>query len=180
MQIFLQVDLQVAQRQVAEGEGHQRDGRSVVRLDLALQIETLGSVREDFPNAGLLIIGSGSLEADLREQIDTKPYTGHILLCGDLDHALTLRAIAESDLLLRTTLYDGDSISVREALHLGTPVIATDNGMRPQGVHLIPVSDPAALRQAIGQQLNIPAPRREGDTDESNLQQVFDLYRELL
>jgi hypothetical protein len=49
------------------------------------------------------------------------------------------------DLLLRTTRYDGDSISVREALHLGIPVIATDNEMRPPGVHLIPKADLKAL-----------------------------------
>src|SRR5438105_8526009 len=39
----------------------------------------------------------------------------------------SLRAIADADVLLRTTLYDGDAISVREALYLGTPVVATDN-----------------------------------------------------
>ena len=33
--------------------------------------------------------------------------------------------------LLRTTTFDGDSISVREALHVGTPVIATAVGGVP-------------------------------------------------
>src|SRR6266481_2079417 len=31
--------------------------------DLPLQIEVLGSVRETYPNAGLAIVGAGSLEA---------------------------------------------------------------------------------------------------------------------
>ena len=69
-----------------------------------------------------------------------------MLLCGDVPHALTLRLIAESDLFLRTTLYDGDSVAIREALQLGTPVIASDNGMRPAGVHLIPCRSSEALR----------------------------------
>src|SRR5262245_63030890 len=148
--------------------------------DLPLQIDVLGQVRERFPDAGLVIIGSGSLEAEVRAWVESKPYAEHILLCGDLSHSVTLRAIAESDLFLRTTLYDGDSISVREALHIGTPVIATDNGMRPSGTRLIPRSDPEALLRAIEQVLTETAPEcPEGDAGEQNIEKVFELYQEL-
>ena len=51
--------------------------------------------------------------------------------------------------MLRTTWYDGDALSVREALHFGLPVIATDNGMRPAGVRLIPPRDLKELLAAI-------------------------------
>jgi glycosyltransferase involved in cell wall biosynthesis len=149
--------------------------------DLPLQIDVLGRVRERFPKAGLVILGSGSLEERLRAYIRAKPYAEHVLLYGDAPHALTLRAIADGDLLLRTTWYDGDSISVREGLHLGTPVIATDNGMRPEGVQRIPARDPAALLNAITEQLTAsvpPRPRPVGEPDR-NLQAVLDLYAEL-
>jgi glycogen synthase len=149
--------------------------------DLSLQIDVLGEVRLRFPNAGLVIIGSGSLEAEVRTSIQSKSYAEHIMLCGDVPHSVTLRAIAESDLFLRTTLYDGDSISVREALLIGTPVIATDNGMRPRGVHLIPSSDPDALRRTIEKVLTKPAPdQTRGDTGERNIEEVFELYQEML
>jgi len=149
--------------------------------DLSLQIDVLGEVRRRFPNAGLVIIGSGSLEREVRARIQSKPYAEHILLCGDIPHTVTLRAIAESDLFLRTTLYDGDSISVREALLIGTPVIATDNGMRPDGTNLIPRSDPEALRRTIEQILAQGAPEQpRGDTGARNIEEVFELYRELL
>jgi glycosyltransferase involved in cell wall biosynthesis len=149
--------------------------------EIPLQIETLGAVRQRFPNAGLAIIGGGSQEAQVRQQIQSKPYAGSILLCGDVPHSITLRALAESDLSLRTTLYDGDSISVREALLIGTPVIATDNGMRPQGTHLVPYSDSEALCQAIERVLT-QTPRRQaqGDTGEQNIKEVFALYQELI
>jgi glycosyltransferase involved in cell wall biosynthesis len=148
--------------------------------DLSLQIDVLGQVRERFPDAGLVIIGSGSLETEVKERIQSKPYAEHILLCGDVPHSTTLRAIAESDLFLRTTLYDGDSISVREALLIGTPVIATDNGMRPGGTRLIPCSDPDALRRTIEQVLTETAPEQpQGDTGERNIEEVFELYQEL-
>jgi len=149
--------------------------------DLPLQIEVLGEVRRQFPDAGLVIIGAGSLEAEVRKQIQSRSYAEHILLCGDVPHSITLRAIAESDIFLRTTLYDGDSISVREALLAGTPVIATDNGMRPAGTYLIPCSDRNALRQAIERVLTQDAPRQTwSDTGERNIEEVFELYQELL
>jgi glycogen synthase len=149
--------------------------------DLPLQIEALGLVRHRFPNAGLIIIGSGSLEDDLRSRIKNRPDADHILLCGDVPHPQTLYVIAHSELFLRTTLYDGDSISVREALRLGTHVIATDNGMRPGGVDLIPASDLAALCQAIDRHLTQEAPRHPDHAEgEDNLQAVLNLYQELL
>lgn len=149
--------------------------------DLPIQIEVLDLIHKRFPNAGLVIVGSGSLEEELRNRISSKPYAKDILLCGDVPHAVTLRAIAESDVFLRTTLYDGDSISVREALHIGVPVVATDNGMRPEGIHLVPSSDLAALHGAIEERLtNGDIRHSPGETDEQNLKEVFEVYKELV
>jgi len=149
--------------------------------DLPLQIEILGRVRENFPSAGLVMIGSGSLEGDLRKQIQAQPWAEHILLPGDVAHQATLRAISDSDVMLRTTFYDGDAVSIREALHLGTPVIATDNAMRPPGVTLIPSHNLSALQQAVEHTLGSPrAPRQPTRTDETNLQAILDFYQELL
>jgi len=149
---------------------------------LPLQIEVLEYVRQKHARAGLLMIGSGSLEADLRANIRSKPYAEHILLCGDVPHAATMEAISRSRTMLRTTLYDGDAVSVREALYLGVPVIASDNGMRPEGVSLIPSLNPGALSQAIEKNLDEPKPEagRPAPPDESNLEAVLKLYEELL
>ena len=149
--------------------------------DLRLQIDTLGQILERHPRAGLIIAGSGSLESEIRGHVAAQPWRDHILLYGDMPHSVTLRATLECDALLRTTLYDGDSISVREALYIGTPVIATDNGMRPPGVRLFPVQDGAALRDAILETLAAPGPRRPpaGDGME-NIRAVLEFYRELL
>jgi glycosyltransferase involved in cell wall biosynthesis len=102
-------------------------------------------------------------------------------MCGDVPHAQTLKTVAVSDVFLRTTLYDGDSISVREALHAGTPVIATDNRMRPPGVHLVPISDPPALAAAVARVVRQPPSRRQLDAaSDAPLEQVLDVYSELL
>ena len=148
--------------------------------DLPLQITALGEVRQKFPQAGLVLVGSGSLEPDLRNRIQAQPFSQHILLCGDVPHASTMQAISRADMMLRTTLYDGDAVSVREALHVGTPVIASDNGMRPSGVHLIPKSDLNALLHAIEQELSRPVQRQDSaGSDDSNLKAVLDFYEEL-
>jgi glycogen synthase len=149
--------------------------------DLALQIRAMTDIRKRLPSAGLVIIGSGSLEPELRRLIASEPEGQHVLLCGDVPHALTIRVLADSDLFVRTTRYDGDSVSVREALQLGVPVIATDNGMRPHGVRLIPNASPHALGDAIAGALQ---GERGGpvaaEASAEHLNEVLDLYSNLV
>ena len=149
--------------------------------DLEAQIDVMAEVRERFPESGLVIAGAGSLEEALRKRIAQKTYGEHVLLYGDMPHPVTMRATLECEALLRTTLYDGDSVSVREALYLGTPVIATENGMRPGGVVLIPPGDPRRLREAVCDQLARGRQRRApaGDGQE-NVRLVAEFYGELL
>jgi glycosyltransferase involved in cell wall biosynthesis len=164
-----------------------RHGRVLVSVgllepeyDLPTQIKLLEALRQEFGDVGLIMVGSGSLEPDLRQRIAGSPEREHILLSGDLDHDFTLRLLTECDLMLRTTKYDGDSISVREALSLGVPVMATDNGMRPEGVNLVPLDDPAALRTAASQMLRSERPASASETDlEDNIAKVLALYAEL-
>lgn len=149
--------------------------------DIPRQIEAMKRVLQRFPRAGLAVLGSGSQKSILEQQAASSGYNEHILMCGDVPHAVTLKVIAESDVLLRTTLYDGDAISIREALYLRTPVIATDNGMRPDGVRLIPMGDTASLARAIEQLLTSEeAHQLPPERDDNNLAAVFALYRESL
>jgi glycosyltransferase involved in cell wall biosynthesis len=149
--------------------------------DVSLQMKALGVIRTRHPKAGLLVAGSGSLDDALRKECSLLPYADHILLYGDLAHGATLQAMQSSDLMLRPTWYDGDAISVREALHLGVPVIASDNGMRPEGTHLIPARDLDALVAAIEKILNSPPPRVPLASESGrNLEQILKLYQELI
>ncbi len=148
--------------------------------DLFMQIDAMENVLEQFPEAGLMIVGSGSLHDRLAAAIAGKPYAEKILLAGDVEHAVTLHLINNSDILLRTTVFDGDAISVREALFLDTPVIATDNKMRPDGVHLIPISDKAAFIETVKTVANTG--RREKcqrEADNQNILDIMNLYNEL-
>lgn len=149
--------------------------------DLPLQINALERVREKFPDAGLIIIGAGAAEKDLRALIASKSYAEHILLAGETTRAVVLRLIEKCDILLRTTIFDGDAISIREAIFLGTPVVATDNGMRPESVRLIPMRDGAALETAIEELLHSGKKNEISDADgAANIKAVLNLYEEIL
>lgn len=63
-----------------------------------------------------------------------------------IDHPLSLYELLKiSDVFVRNTSKDGDSLSVKEALYLGKKVICTDVIERPKGVLLYPYSDKEAL-----------------------------------
>lgn len=149
--------------------------------DLPQQINVLERVLQKYPQTGLVIIGSGSLHQDLRNLIDAKSYAEHILLAGDTDRDVVLHLIEKADLMLRTTIFDGDAISIREALFLGTPVIATDNGMRPEGLRLIPVQNINALEKAIELEFGKTEKLLPSNEDGSkNIREVVGVYEKLL
>ncbi len=145
-------------------------------------IESMPAVLERWPNAGLLIAGSGSLESELKQKIAANGLTSRVMLAGNIEHGILLHIIDRADAVLRITEYDGDAISVREAIFLGKPVVATDNGMRPAGVHLI--STPAVpdefvivLCEALADKRGRPS---EPNGDGSNAEKVIEVYRELI
>jgi glycosyltransferase involved in cell wall biosynthesis len=148
--------------------------------DLFMQIDAMEKITSVFPDAGLMIVGSGSLEEKLKEAVAAKSFSQNIFLTGDVEHKITLHLIRRADVLLRTTLFDGDAIAVREALHLGTPVVATDNGMRPAGVHLMPMHDADALVRAIENAARIEKRKTiEEPDDRSNIVEVLKVYDEI-
>jgi len=145
--------------------------------DPLFQIHALNLVLQDFSNAGLMIVGDGSMRAEVENAAAKSGYLENICIAGNVKHDVTLRLIADADILLRTTLFDGDAISVREALFLGTPVIATDNGMRPDGVYLIPMQDAAALAVSV-ERIAANGKGRVGETPPAanNIHAILDIY----
>lgn len=149
----------------------------------SFMIDAMESVLKKFPNAGFMIVGSGSLENKLREQIASKTYSDRILLVNDIDHDIVLHLIENADLLLRLTRYDGDAISVREALFLNTAVIATDNGMRPDGVNLVSSTPP--VEEVVNKIEEVLTAERFAKNNQTvdgqrNIDEVLKVYEELV
>ncbi len=107
------------------------------------------AVRARLPGAGLAAFGPGT---------DALAGEG-ILGLGDVPHGAALAVIGAADVLVRPTRADGDAVSVREALAVGTAVVATAVGHRPPGCLLVPPGDAAALAEAMACAAAAPRPQ---------------------
>lgn len=143
-------------------------------------VSAMDRILEDFPMGGLIIVGDGSLRAETERAIAASGHEGRICLAGSIDHQLSLHLLLRADAMIRSTLFDGDAISIREAVFLGTAVVATDTGNRPEGVQLFHIGDVEELIE----RLNIAVAAGKADTtippaDVSNTAAVVDLYEGL-
>ena len=135
--------------------------------DLPTLLRAFRDLRSDFPGAGLVVVGGGEDEVAVREVIRSWRLEDSVLMTGWVRHEECLAIIRQADLFVRTTLYDGDASSVREALALGVPVVASRTDFRPEGVVLVPPGDPGALRSALGQVLTRRPALHEADPSDS-------------
>jgi len=103
------------------------------------------AIREQHPNAGLLIAGPKETPDEAAEQMRQRGIAGSILIPGNLAHAEFLTAVQRSDVFIRTHLRDGVCTSVLEALQLGVPVVASEDGLRPPSVVKFAPGDAADL-----------------------------------
>jgi glycogen(starch) synthase len=101
-----------------------------------LLVDGLVRLRRRHPDLGCVVMGSGGQQAQAERRVREAGLENCILLAGDVDHDTCLALMSASDAFVRSTLEDGDSVSVREALAQGTPVVASATGMRPPGVIL--------------------------------------------
>lgn len=140
-----------------------------------LLIEACVHLREKYPHLGCLIMGSGREEETLRAQIKKSKGEEFIILLGNLPHELCLSVMEKSDLFVRPTYFDGDAISVREALALGIPTVASRVGFRPDGVFLF---DPGNVTDLIVQMEKglKEAVAAKGHEEDQNLAEIHRIY----
>ena len=113
-----------------------------------LLIDAMSRLNKRYPELGCLVMGSGEDRTAAEELIRVRRLGETVFLAGDLDHQLCLTAMSRSTAFVRPTFRDGDSISVREAMSMGVPVVASNVGTRPEGSLLFEAGNVEAL---IGQ-----------------------------
>jgi glycogen(starch) synthase len=112
-------------------------------------LSALSRLTERYPQIGCLVMGSGEERATAEALVVKSGLKERIYLGGDFDHGLCLALMARSSAFVRPTFQDGDSISVREALALRVPVVASNVGTRPEGVTLFTAGDVEGLVNAV-------------------------------
>jgi len=147
-------------------------------FDLAIQ--AVKSLKKTYPGTGLVIMASGERNGSLppvAEDLDAE----YVLVLKDMEKTACLKVLSRSSAFLRPTDYDGDAISVREAVAIGTPVVASSVGTRPEGTVLFKRGDGDELLSLLEKILSgdQPAAHREMRIeDEGNLESILDGYRE--
>ncbi len=109
--------------------------------------------------------------------IDQYGLKEHFLLLR-IENLSFIRILSNSTLTIRATNTDGDALSVRESLHLGVPVIASDCVERPSGAIIFETRNQAALNNTVLQALENLS--NNSDIADSNLlSEDFEFYNGL-
>ena len=90
-----------------------------------LLLKALALVKEEVPNAKLLLAGKGSLQKECQELAERLGITEMVDFLGYRDDIETLLKI--SDVAVASSLREGLPVNIMEAMACGLPVIATDN-----------------------------------------------------
>ncbi len=122
------------------------------RIDHA--IRAWAQVVAEIPDARLDIYGDGALRAELQALIDEQGLAEHVTLHGHVAAAPEQTRTAAC--LLVTSVYEGQSLAIAEAMARGCPAVSYDIAYGPaemiaDGVSglLVPPGDPAALAAAV-------------------------------
>jgi glycosyltransferase involved in cell wall biosynthesis len=128
-----------------------------------------------YPSFGCLVMGGGEQLEEAHKQVSEAGLEGSILLLGDLNHEACLALISVCDVFIRPPLADGDSISVREALSLGVPAVASSVGARPAGTILFHPGDLEEMLGAISIALSV----KRGDRTQAAgcMDRLMEIYR---
>jgi len=141
-------------------------------------VRMLASVRNKHPTVGLILIGNPANSAQCRALINELGLGDAVLIAGNRSHSDCLATLKRAAVLLRPTLFDGDSLSVREALALGVPVVATSIEFRPEGVHLyrrdVPGEGEAALLSAFAAERSQDGTMVIGQENLAAVKRVYD------
>ncbi len=141
-----------------------------------LMFRALRMIADEFPEVGLAIFGPGTRTSEFVRDAREAHVAAHLENLGELEHEEALGLLARCDAFIRPTTHDGDSLSVREALALGVPCVASDVCSRPEGTYVFQAGQARELarrvRQAIAEGAAQVASPDAGPV-------VLDLYAEL-
>jgi len=146
-----------------------------------LAVTGIAELRKKFKDIGLILMGDRRGSEECEAMIRGYGLADNVFLAGNVEHDECLAIMKRSTLFLRPTTYDGDAISVREALALGVPVVASSTEFRPDGVETFTVGDLGEMMEKIEKAIESDgAPPGEPIEETANLDRIIEVYEELL
>ena len=147
-----------------------------------LLVEAMGRLHGRHPEIACLVMGSGEQQAQAEQLVCERDLQNCIHFLGNVSHEKCISVMSQCDLFLRTTLADGDANSLREALSLGIPIVASDVGNRPPEAVLFRTGDVDDLVAKIEEVWSMPRPQlgcNENPNGTSNFKSLLDIYDSL-
>lgn len=150
---------------LATGGAVLRDGTTdLYGIDMTLEL--VDRLRADHPRIGVLwsfleLIGTRwDYYEKMKAEVERRGLGARWLFSPPQDVFHPVYEMA--DLLVRPTFTDGDSISIREALHFRLPTVTSDAAPRPEGAVIFPNRNLDAYESAVRDTLQrLPELRRE-------------------
>jgi glycosyltransferase involved in cell wall biosynthesis len=144
-------------------------GRLVPHKRVELAIETLASLREQFPALTLDIVGSGYWQGTLSDHAHRLGVARAVRFHGFVADAVKHRLLAEASVNLMPSLKEGWGLAVVEAAAHGTPTVAFRAAGGPaesvvDGVTGLLADDPAQFTEHVALLLGDPRMRDEMGT----------------
>jgi len=110
------------------------DGVDLYGIDMMLKLMHQIKIKYNKLKIGLtlkLLNVSDNYLEKLKKEINEKTLDNILIIEKDIEEIYPL--IEKADIMIRPTCTDGDSVSIREALHFNTNVITSDAIFRPEG-----------------------------------------------
>lgn len=130
-------------------------GVDLYGLDMCIAL--LAAVRERSPTAGFVFALSDNTESDhlktMRRMLHAMGLNGHFFFFSSKEEVWPL--FQQSDVMVRPTSTDGFGISIAEALHAGTPAVASDVCVRPVGTIMFKSRNQTDLNRKVFEVLKL-------------------------
>jgi len=128
-------------------------GRIVPEKGHADLIEALVILKGKGLTPAVIIAGDGPLRSNVEAQVHTLGLTDHVTFTGQQDHAALMAIMADAEIVVVPSRFEGFGLTALEAMTLGRAVVGSRAGGLPETIGgagiLVPVADPAALAQAL-------------------------------
>ena len=148
-------------------------------MGLPTVIEILPDLLRDFPDLRALFLG-WQVGPKTMPLIEARGLLPQAICLGEVSHERCVSFLQEADVVVRSTFADGDAITVREALDLGVPVVASDTAFRPPGTVLFRKGDARDLLAKVRQVLRSTESRATRTLEATqSAHDLWQIYRDL-
>ncbi len=159
-------------------------------------IEALPEVIKKIPETRVILIGEGSLGQKIRNMVNDYNLKDFVWFAGRIPHEKMANYLCVSDLYVSSSLSDGSSSCLMEALSCGIPAVVSDVSVYYEWIkdgyngYVVPRKNPTAISRAIvsilqnpninqmkANSLAIAKEKADWDKNYQKMEEVFNLLK---